>query len=83
MKVQTAIKLDSDLLEMAKKEAQAQNRNLSSYIEHLLAIELGSIPKHKIRKAIFDTHYDLNLTKVSNLDTWLESLLNGEKDETI
>lgn len=80
MKKEIAIKLDEELLEMAKAEAKAQNRSFNNYIEHLLFVDLGSTPKQLAKKAIYDTQYDLNLTKVEGFDKWIESFLNGESD---
>lgn len=36
LKTSTSIRIDSDLLEQMKKEAKAENRSLSNYIETLL-----------------------------------------------
>lgn len=81
MKIQTVIRLDEDLLEMAKAEAKAQKRSLDNYIEHLLYQEFGTIPNKERKKTIYDNHYDLNITRVEGFDKWIESLLNGKSED--
>lgn len=80
MKVQTAFRIDRDLLELVKEKAKAQNRSLNNYIEYLLYQEVGNIPNEETQKAIEDAHNEVNLTKVENYDKWKESLLRGEFD---
>lgn len=80
MKIQTAIRLDEDLLEMAKTEAKAQKRSLDNYIEHLLFRELGRLPIKESKRTDYDNHYDLNLIRVEGFDKWIKSLLNGESN---
>lgn len=80
MKIQTSIKIDRNLLELAKAEAKAQNRSFSNYIEHLLSREIVDIPKKVTKTTIVDNHYNLNLSRVHDFDRWIETLLNGESD---
>lgn len=80
MKVQTAFRIDKDLLELAKEKAKAQNRSLNNYIEYLLYQEVGNIPNKETQKAIDDVHNNVNLTKVEDYEKWRGSLLRGEFD---
>lgn len=80
MKVQTAFRIDRDLLELVKEKAKAQNRSLNNYVEYLLYQEVGNIPNEVTQKAIEDAHNDVNLTRVSNYGKWRDSLLRGDFD---
>lgn len=52
MKIQTAIRLDKDLLELAKAEAKNQKRSLNNYIEYLLHKDVGNVPNVETKRAI-------------------------------
>jgi len=52
MKIQTALRLDKELLRLIKIKAQAQRRSLNNYIEYLLYKEVGNIPNEETEKAI-------------------------------
>ncbi|MBN4048481.1 hypothetical protein JYU17_00755 [Flavobacteriaceae bacterium AH-315-O20] len=74
MKVQTAFRLDSDLLEKIKEKALAQKRSLNNYIEYLLYKDVGDIPNEETKKAIFEAQNDINLTQIDNLDEYFDNL---------
>lgn len=78
MKVQIPIRIEEDLLEMARAEAKAQNRSFNSYMESLLYRDLGEIPRKQPHKEKLDTQYDLNLTRVNAFDKWIKSLINDD-----
>ncbi|MBK5213996.1 MAG: hypothetical protein JJE55_10095 [Flavobacteriaceae bacterium] len=78
MKVQTAFRLDKDLLEMAKEEAKAQKRSLNNYIEYLLYREVGNVPNEETQKALYEVHNDINLTPVDDLDQFMDDIMNGK-----
>ncbi len=44
MKVQTAFRLDKELIERIKEKAKAQRRSLNNYVEYLLYKDVGDIP---------------------------------------
>jgi len=74
MKVQTAFRLDKDLLEMIKEKALAQKRSLNNYIEYLLYKDIGDIPNEETKKAIHEAHNDINLTQINDLDEYFDNL---------
>ncbi|MEM0517431.1 MULTISPECIES: hypothetical protein [Aequorivita] len=76
MKVQTALRFDKDLLELVKAKAKAQKRSLNNYIEFLLYQDVGNIPNTETQQAIYEAHNDINLTKIPNLDKYLEDIMN-------
>ena len=74
MKVQTAFRLDKDLLEMIKEKALAQKRSLNNYIEYLLYKEIGDIPNEETKKAIYEASHSKNLKPIEDLDEFLDAL---------
>ncbi|MGB5981747.1 MAG: hypothetical protein WBG46_06350 [Nonlabens sp.] len=72
-KVQTALRLDKNLLEVLKEKAKASNRSLNNYIETLLFKEVGRVPNHTTVKAIHDARSD-NTETIADLDRWLDSI---------
>lgn len=78
MKIQIPIRIEEDLLEMARAEAKAQNRSFNNYMESLLYRDLGEIPRKQPQKEKLDTQYDLNLNRVNAFDKWIKSLINDD-----
>jgi len=74
MKVQTAFRLDKDLLDMIKEKAAAQKRSLNNYIEYLLFKEVGNIPNEETKKAIHEARNNENLKPIEDLEEFLNSL---------
>jgi hypothetical protein len=72
-KVQTAVRLNSDLLEALKEKARADKRSLNNYIEKLLYQDVGNIPNDTTKAAIEEARNG-NLERIENLDDWLEKL---------
>ena len=79
MKVQTAFRIDRDLLELVKEKAKAQNRSLNNYIEYLLYQEVGNIPNEETQQAIYEAHNDINMTPIEDLDKFLEDIMKEEE----
>ena len=73
-KVQTAVRLNSDLLEALKERARADKRSLNNYIEFLLYKDVGDIPNDETIKAIKEARSDKELKPITDLTTWLEEL---------
>lgn len=74
MKIQTALRLDKELLRLIKIKAQAQRRSLNNYIEYLLYKEVGNIPNEETEKAIYEAHNSTTLKPIENLDKFLKEL---------
>jgi hypothetical protein len=72
-KVQTAVRLNRDLLEALKERAKADKRSLNNYIEKLLYRDVGNIPNDTTKAAIEEAHTK-KLERIENLDEWLEKL---------
>jgi len=73
MKVQTALRFDKELLEMAKEKAAAEKRSLNNYIEYLLFREVGEIPNEETKKAIEEARNE-TLEPISDLDQFLKDV---------
>lgn len=73
MKVQTAFRLDKELLERIKEKAKAQKRSLNNYVEYLLYRDVGDIPNEATEKAIEDARRR-DLEAIDDLDAFLDRL---------
>lgn len=72
-KIQTAVRLNKDLIEALKEKAKADNRSLNNYIEKLLYQDVGHIPNQATKRAIKEAQ-NKDLESIENLDDWLEKL---------
>ena len=74
MKVQTAFRLDKELLERIKEKAKAQKRSLNNYVEYLLYKDVGDIPNDTTEKAIEEARRSEDLESIDDLDDLLHRL---------
>lgn len=74
MKVQTAFRLDKDLLERIKEKAKAQKRSLNNYVEYLLYKDVGDIPNETTEKAIDEARRGKDLEPMDDLDAFLDEI---------
>ena len=74
MKVQTAFRLDKDLLERIKEKAKAQKRSLNNYVEYLLYKDVGDIPNETTEAAIEEARRGKDLDSLEDLDAFLNDL---------
>lgn len=72
-KIQTAVRLNKDLLEALKEKAKADKRSLNNYIEKLLYEDVGNIPNETTISAVDEARKG-NLERIEDLDQWLEKL---------
>jgi hypothetical protein len=75
MKIQTAFRIEKDLLERLKVRAAAENRSLNNYVETVLAEEIGHEPNEETKQAIYEARNNINMTKIKNLAAYKKSLL--------
>ncbi|QCX01985.1 hypothetical protein FGM00_18380 [Aggregatimonas sangjinii] len=73
IKVQTAFRFDSELLELVKEKAKAQRRSLNNYLEILMLRDVGNIPNDETKQAIDEARNE-DLETINDLDRWLEKL---------
>ncbi len=72
-KVRVTLQLDRDLLDILKEESKANECSLNSYIERVLASDIGNIPNETTKAAIEEARSG-NLERIDNIDDWLEKL---------
>ncbi len=76
MKIQTAFRLDQELLELLKEKAKAEKRSLNNYVEYILSKVVGSIPNDETKQAIYEAEHDINLGEIDDLDTFKKSMIS-------
>lgn len=77
MRVQTAFRLDKELLDAAKKKAKSQKRSLNNYIEVLLHKDLENYLNNASEESNFDSEMDADINEVQSYDKWIKSLKKG------
>jgi len=77
MRVQTAFRLDKELLDAAKKKAKSQKRSLNNYIEVLLHKDLENYLNNASEESNFDSEMDADINAVQSYDKWIKSLKKG------
>ena len=75
MKVQTAFRLDEELIDILKEKAKSQKRSLNNYIEFLLYGVVGNVPNEETKKAIDEAEKGVNLSSINDLKAYKEELL--------
>ena len=71
-KVQTAFRLDKDLLASLKIKAKASHRSLNNYIEHILYKDVNNIPNDLTKEAITEARTQ-ELETIDDLDDFLSN----------
>jgi hypothetical protein len=74
MKVQTAFRLEKQLLEDLKSEAKRHKRSLNNYVELILSKVVEKKPNDETIEAINEALEDKNLNKISDIDDFLASV---------
>lgn len=74
MKVQTAFRLDEQLIEDLKSEAKRHKRSLNNYVELVLSKIVEKKPNSETVLAINDALEDRNLERITDIDDFLNSL---------
>ena len=70
---QLTLRIDENLIEMAREMAKSQNRSINNYIETLLMREVGNVPNETTVRAIEDARKGIG-EEITNLDQWAENL---------
>jgi len=73
-KVQTAVRLNKDLLDALKEKARADNRSLNNYIEKLLYRDIGNIPNETTKAAIKEAQNSTDLERIDDVDIFFDKL---------
>lgn len=72
-KVQTAIRLNQDLLDALKEKAKADQRSLNNYIEMVLKRDVGNIPNASTIEAIEEAQDRSKLERVDDIDSFFDN----------
>lgn len=72
-KVQTAIRLNPDLLEALKEKAKADQRSLNNYIEMVLKRDIGNIPNAITIEAIEEAKDKSKLERIDDIDNFFDN----------
>ncbi|MCG2429966.1 hypothetical protein [Aequorivita xiaoshiensis] len=78
MRIQTAFRLDKELLDAAKKKAKSQKRSLNNYIEVLLHKDLENYLNNASNESNYDVENDADINAVQSYDKWIKSLKKGD-----
>jgi hypothetical protein len=73
-KVQTAVRLNKDLLDALKEKTKADNRSLNNYIEKLLYRDVGNIPNETTKAAIKEAQNSTDLERIDDVDIFFDKL---------
>jgi len=89
MKVQTAFRLDKELIDILKKRAKLQKRSLNNYVEFLLYnfVESTTSANHETQNVIEDSESGYGLAEIDDLEAYKnaieEGLASGVSSKTI
>ncbi len=74
MKVQTAFRLDKELVEELKEQAKINKRSLNNYVELILSKVVEKQPNDETIEAIDEALNNKDLKPISNVDKFLDSI---------
>lgn len=74
MKIQTAFRLEKELVEQLKKEAKKEQRSLNNYVEYLLSQFVEKQPNEETIKAIQEALNNEDLEKIEDIDAFLKNI---------
>jgi hypothetical protein len=72
-KVQTAIRLNPDLLDALKEKVKADQRSLNNYIEMVLKRDVGKIPNSTTIEAIREAEDRSKLERIEDIDSFFDN----------
>lgn len=79
LKAPASIRIDANLLEQIKKDAQMENRSLSNYIETLL-YRFGYRPYNK-ETIEACKEYSVGVVDTTSQENFIKSILGNEKND--
>lgn len=74
MKIQTAFRLEKELVDQLKKEAKKEQRSLNNYVEYLLSQFVEKQPNEDTIKAIHEAINSEDLKKIEDIDAFLKNI---------
>ena len=74
MKVQTAFRLEKELIEELKEQAKRNKRSLNNYVELILSKVVEKEPNDETIEAIEEAMNSKDLKPISDVDKFLDSI---------
>lgn len=74
MKVQTAFRLEKELIEELKEQARKNKRSLNNYVELILSKVVEKEANDETIEAIEEAMHNKNLKPISDVDKFLDSI---------
>ena len=74
MKVQTAFRLEKELVEELKEQAKRNKRSLNNYVEFILSKVVEKQPNDKTIEALEEALSNKDLKPISDVDKFLDSI---------
>ena len=74
MKVQTAFRLEKELVEELKEQAKRNKRSLNNYVELILSKVVEKQPNDKTIEALEEALSNKDLKPISDVDKFLDSI---------
>ena len=74
MKVQTAFRLEKELIEELKERARKNKRSLNNYVELILSKVVEKEPNDETLEALEEAVTNKNLKPISDIDEFLDSI---------
>ena len=74
MKVQTAFRLEKELVEELKERAKKNKRSLNNYVELILSKVVEKEPNDETLEALEEAVNNKNLKPISDIDKFLDSI---------
>ncbi|CAN5362089.1 hypothetical protein BH23BAC2_BH23BAC2_03870 [soil metagenome] len=74
MKVQTAFRLDQELIEQLKEKAKMNKRSLNNYVEFILSRVVEKHPNDTTLEALEEATHSNELKPITDIDKFLDSM---------
>ena len=74
MKVQTAFRLEKELVEELKEQAKRNKRSLNNYVEFILSKVIEKQPNDETIEALEEASNKKGLKPISDVDKFLDSI---------
>lgn len=74
MKIQTAFRLEQELIEQLKEKAKMNKRSLNNYVEFILSTVVEKLPNETTIEALEEAINSEELHPISDIDKFLDSI---------
>ncbi len=74
MKVQTAFRLEQELIDQLKEKAKNNKRSLNNYVELILSSVVENVPNETTIDALEEAIHNKELKPIKDIDKFLDSI---------